>query len=181
MKIYLIGFMGCGKSTLGKPLAREFGYRFIDLDGYIEEQEARSIPDIFATDGERAFRTLENYYLCQLEQLDDVVISTGGGTPCFNDNMSLMKRSGQTVYLKQEPRTLASRLINARVKRPLIEGKSYDELLSYIERSLAERDRYYIQASVIIANPDRDASRLLNILRGCDSLGDKPTEAIDLG
>lgn len=157
--------MGSGKSTLGKPIARALNYNFIDLDSYIEQKESLSVAEIFAQKGEKIFRELENYYLCQVSQLDDVVISTGGGTPCFSGNMELMKRSGQTIYLQHEPRTLASRLINAKTKRPLIEGKTPEELIRYIESTLAEREQYYNQAQIVVANPDRDATRIINFLK----------------
>lgn len=157
--------MGSGKSTLGKPIARAMEYDFIDLDHYIEEQESMTIPEIFAQKGEKKFRELENYYLCKVSTLDNTVISTGGGTPCFSGNMEVMNRTGTTVYLCQEPETLAARLRTARVKRPLIEGKSPEELIQYIRTTLAQREQYYNQASITVANPTRDAERIINFLK----------------
>lgn len=165
MKIYIIGFMGSGKSTLGRPIARAMDCQFIDLDHYIEEQEKMTISEIFAQKGETYFRDRENHYLCQVSQLDNMVISTGGGTPCFGDNMEFMRSCGTTIYLKHEPRTLASRLSNAKVKRPLIANKSPQELMEFIEQTLAQREIYYNKASIIVADPDRDAKRIINILK----------------
>lgn len=165
MRIFIIGFMGSGKSTLGRPVARAMGYDFVDLDHYIEQQEGATISQIFESGGEANFRALEHRYLRELVGRDNVVISTGGGAPCFNDNMTLMKASGTTIYLKQEPELLASRLENAKVRRPLLEGKNHDELLHYIRQTLAQREEYYEQASIVVANPSRDAQRIINILK----------------
>lgn len=165
MRIYLIGFMGCGKSTLGKPIARAMEYDFVDLDNYIEEQQGMSIPEIFAQKGEKIFRELENHYLCEISERDNIVISTGGGTPCFNGNMEIMNRSGTTIYLCQDVDILVSRLRNARVKRPLIDGKTDSELRTYIVETLGKREEYYRQAAITVANPSRDASRIINFLK----------------
>lgn len=165
MLIFLIGFMGSGKTTLGRPLAARLGYDFIDLDRAIEAGEGRSISEIFATDGEGCFRSLERKYLEEIiAHHKTAVISTGGGTPCFGENMALMNTHGVTVYLKIAPRMLANRLQMAKVRRPLVEGKSADELLQYIERTLEERENYYGQANVVVGNPSRDVSQLVVIL-----------------
>lgn len=165
MLIFLIGFMGSGKTTLGRPLAARLGYDFIDLDRAIETGEGRSISEIFATDGEGCFRYLERKYLEEIiGHYKTAVISTGGGTPCFGENMALMNANGVTVYLKIAPRMLANRLQMAKVRRPLVEGKSADELLQYIERTLEERENYYGQANVVVGNPSRDVSQLVMIL-----------------
>lgn len=165
MRIYLIGFMGCGKSTLGKPIARAMEYDFVDLDNYIEEQQGMSIPEIFAQKGEKIFRELENHYLCEISERDNIVISTGGGTPCFNGNMEIMNRIGTTIYLCQDVDILVSRLRNARVKRPLIDGKTDSELRTYIVETLGKREEYYRRAAITVANPSRDASRIINFLK----------------
>lgn len=165
MLIFLVGFMGSGKTTLGRPLATRLNCTFIDLDRAIETGEGRTISDIFATDGEAHFRALERKYLEEvITQHKTAVISTGGGTPCFGDNMALMNASGITVYLKIAPRMLANRLLAAKVRRPLVEGKSPDELLRYIEETLTERETYYGQANVVVGNPSRDVSQLMMIL-----------------
>ncbi|MCH5305109.1 MAG: shikimate kinase [Rikenella sp.] len=165
MLIFLVGFMGCGKTTLGRPLAGKLGCRFVDLDRCIEEGEGRTIGEIFAAQGEAHFRTLEHTYLQQvIAGNEDAVVATGGGTPCFYDNMALMNASGITVYLKFAPGRLAERLRTARTQRPLVAGKSPEELLAYIEATLAEREAYYGQANVVVADPSRDVRRLIDIL-----------------
>ena len=165
MRVFLIGFMGSGKSTLGFPLARRLGLRFVDLDRHIEQSEGQTIPDIFAAEGEQSFREMENRHLREyIEANDDFVMSTGGGTPCFNDNIDLMNSTGRTVYLKLEPEMLAARLKNSKTVRPLVAGKTSEELLEYIKTTLADREKYYDRASVVIADPTRDVSRLAAIL-----------------
>jgi len=166
MKIFLIGFMGSGKSTLGFPLARKMDSRFIDLDKYIEQAEGHTIPEIFESKGEEYFRGLESRYLKGIiDTSDDFVLSTGGGTPCFNDNMSVMNAAGKTVYLKHEPETLLGRLRNSQTVRPLLQDKTDDELREYIADTVACREEHYNRASVIIANPSRDVSKLVEILQ----------------
>lgn len=165
MLIFLIGYMGSGKTTLGRPLASRLGYSFTDLDKAIEDGEKRTIGEIFSTDGEAYFRDLERKYLQKIvDEGGDWVISTGGGTPCFGENMALMNACGVTVYLKIAPRMLADRLLGAKVCRPLVAGKTPDELLSYIEETLAVREKFYGQANVIVSNPSRDVTKLVQIL-----------------
>lgn len=165
MIIYLIGFMGSGKSTLGRPLANRLGYSFVDLDEQIETHSGCKIADIFAQYGEEYFRNLESQYLKEIAaNKSNLVVSTGGGVPCFNNNMELMNASGVTIYLNLSPKMLADRLSNARATRPLIASKSSDELLQYITQTLAARDEFYSKANVIIANPSRDVSQIVTVI-----------------
>lgn len=165
MLIFLVGFMGSGKTTLGRPLAGRLGYEFVDLDQAIEAGEGMTVREIFATRGEECFRLLERAYLQDiLARKRDAVVSTGGGTPCFHDNMETMNGGGVTVYLKLAPAMLASRLAKAKVSRPLLAGKSPEELLQYVSDTLAERETFYGQANVVVANPSRDVGRLAEIL-----------------
>lgn len=165
MLIFLIGFMGSGKTTLGRPLASRLGYDFLDLDKVIEEGEGSTVVEIFAAQGEEYFRTLERRYLQDIiVHGGNAVVSTGGGTPCFNGNMELMNTNGITVYLKLSPGMLADRLMAARVCRPLLAGKSPEELLQYIVDTLAVREEHYERANVVVANPSRDVAKLIDIL-----------------
>lgn len=156
--------MGCGKTSMGKPLARKLGYQFIDLDHHIEQCEGLSIPEIFAQNGEQHFRELENRYLAECLKTDEIVISTGGGTPCFNGNMELMNSAGTTIYLRMEPTALVCRLINAHTVRPLVAGKSSDELLDYITQTLGQREFYYNQSDITIDNPSRNIDKIVEII-----------------
>lgn len=165
MLIFLIGFMGSGKTTLGHPLARRLGYDFIDLDKAIETGEGCSVGEIFASKGEDEFRLMERRYLQDIiARGGKVVVSTGGGTPCFHANMELMNANGVTVYLKLSPGMLAARLAAAKVCRPLLAGKSLNEMEEYIVDTLAVREEYYQQANVVVANPSRDVAKLIDIL-----------------
>jgi shikimate kinase len=146
MKIFFIGFMGCGKSSVGKKIANKLGYNFIDLDGFIEKKAGISIPEIFVNEGEDYFRKLETYSLKEIAALDRVVVSTGGGTPCFNNNMDLINSSGMSIYLKMSADTLFSRLRESKTERPLISKLDESELRTYVMEKLLERESFYSQA-----------------------------------
>ena len=150
MKIYLVGFMGCGKSTIGRKLADLMGISFIDLDKYIEERYFKTVPAIFAEEGEERFREKERSSLIEVSQFEDVVIGTGGGAPCFFDNMELMNRNGVTVYIAPDTEILATRLIKSKTERPLIVGKSREELISFIDSVLIKRAPFYEKAKIMI-------------------------------
>ena len=150
MRIYLVGFMGCGKSTIGRKLAILLSMNFIDLDKYIEERYFKTVPLIFSEEGENGFRKKERHSLMEVSQFEDVVIGTGGGTPCFFDNMEVMNLSGITIYLAPDTETLANRILKSKTERPLISGKSREELISYINLALKKRIPFYEQAKIII-------------------------------
>jgi shikimate kinase len=164
MRIYLIGYMGSGKSTLGKRLAKYAGLQFVDMDHYIEERNCKTVPQIFAEEGEEEFRKKERKALEELSEVTGVVIATGGGAPCFFDNMELMNRSGETVYLNIAPEILAERLKKSKTDRPLIKGKSRKELKQFIDETLKERDVYYSKARYRITRPDIDMKELLEMV-----------------
>lgn len=145
--IFLIGYMGCGKSTLGRNVSRISGMEFIDLDKYIETRFHSSIRDIFATRGEAGFREIERAMLREVGQFNDVLIACGGGTPCFFDNMDYMNEAGTTVLLDTSLPKLHSRLKRGRHKRPLIADKDDDELLEFIKVALGQRMPFYSRAA----------------------------------
>lgn len=146
IRIFLTGYMGAGKTTLGKAFAREMKVPFIDLDWYIEERFHKSIPELFRERGEEAFRELERRMLHEAGEFEDVVISTGGGTPCFFDNMDYMNRQGQTVFLDVHPDILFRRLRVATQQRPILQGKTDEELRAFIGEALGKRAPFYGQA-----------------------------------
>lgn len=164
-KIYLIGFMGSGKTTLGKKLASHLNWSFIDLDEQIEIRTGMNVPDIFAVEGETFFRRIEWDVLRSLTITKDSVISTGGGTPCFDENMEYMLGSGLTVYLKMTPSQLKNRLLRSSHERPLIKNLSIDELQEYIEKKLEEREKWYCRAELTFPRFDSDFSGLLELVR----------------
>src|SRR5512133_14177 len=143
MRIYLVGYMGCGKSTIGRKVADLLGISFVDLDKYIEERYFKSVPAIFAEEGEKRFREKERVSLIEVSQFENVVVGTGGGAPCFFDNMELMNNNGVTVYIAPDTDTLATRLLKSKTERPLIVGKSREELIKFIDDALLKRAPFY--------------------------------------
>lgn len=146
IRIILIGFMGAGKTTVGKALAQELGVYFYDLDWYITMRYRKSVSEIFAERGEEGFRDLERRMLHEVAEFENVVVSCGGGTPCFYDNMDYMNSLADTVYLKAEPEVLATHLRMGKGKRPLLEGKSPEELEAYVRETVAQREAFYSKA-----------------------------------
>ena len=145
-RIILIGYMGAGKTTIGKVLAREMGLKFYDLDNYIEDRFRQNIPDIFAEKGEEGFREIERKMLHEVAEFENVVLSCGGGTPCFFDNIDYMNTRGETIFLDAAPAVLKEHLHMGKTVRPLIQGKTDEELMAYIEESLQKRLPYYQKA-----------------------------------
>ena len=145
-RIFLIGYMGAGKTTLGKAFARAMGLTFIDLDWYIEERFHKTIRELFTERGEEAFRDLERRMLHEVAEFEDVVISVGGGTPCFFDNVDYMNAAGQTVFLDVDIQVLFRRLKVAKQQRPLLDGKSDEELMLFIQEALQKRLPFYAKA-----------------------------------
>jgi shikimate kinase len=159
-KIYITGFMGCGKTTAGRKLAAELNFSFIDLDHEIERREKRSIEEIFSHSGEEYFRKAESAALHEMDIMTDTVISTGGGTPCFGDNLSFMKETGVLIYLKMTPLQLKSRLDDQKENRPLLKGLKESEMINYITRKLRERGTFYEQATIVVDGMDLDIKSL---------------------
>ena len=145
-RIFLIGYMGAGKTTLGKAFARALGLTFVDLDWYIEERFHKSIRQLFAERGEEGFRELEKRMLHEAGDFEDVVISVGGGTPCFFDNMEYMNAAGETVFLDVDIKVLFRRLKVAKQQRPLLDGKTDEELMLFIQEALQARLPFYTKA-----------------------------------
>lgn len=158
IRVFLMGFMGAGKTTLGKALATDLGVSFIDLDQYIENRFMKSVSQIFATRGEQGFREIESRLLREVGEFDNVIVSCGGSTPLIGDNMDYMLANGQTVYLKCDNDTLLRRLKVARSQRPLIASKTDDELIDFIENETKRREPGYLRAEFICPG-DRLESR----------------------
>jgi shikimate kinase len=142
--------MGSGKTTVGKALSKETGMMFYDLDWYIESRMRKSVSQIFAERGEEGFRKIEYNMLHEVAEFEDVIISCGGGTPCFFDNMDYLNQQGDVVYLKATPETLYKHLLMAKIERPLLKGKSSEELIAYITEHLKERSPFYEKARHIL-------------------------------
>ena len=157
-RILLVGFMAAGKTTLGKALASNLGLQFIDLDHFIENRFHCTVSQLFAERGEERFRQIERAMLHEVAEFEDVIIATGGGTPCFFDNMEYMNSQGTTVFLEASVDVIYTRLTIARTQRPLVAGKTEDELRQYITNMLELRNPYYQRATHTFS-----ANRLENI------------------
>ena len=145
-RIFLIGYMGSGKTTLGRAFSKALGMQFVDLDWYIEERMHKTVSALFAEKGESGFREIERNMLHEAGEFEDVVIAAGGGTPCFYDNMAYMNRMGDTVFLDVDTEVLLRRLKVGKSKRPLIAGKTDEELKKTIVDNLEKRLPFYEQA-----------------------------------
>ena len=149
IRIFLTGYMGAGKTTLGKAFARKLNLPFVDLDWYMEERFHKTVGELFVERGEAGFRELEKNMLHEVGAFEDVVISTGGGAPCFFDNMDFMNRNGKTVFLNVHPDVLFRRLRVAKQQRPILQGKQDVELKEFIIRALEKRTPFYSQAQYV--------------------------------
>ena len=171
MKLFLVGYMGCGKSSLGKKIAKAMGIRFIDTDAEVESREGATIADIFHYEGEEYFRKSERYIIEELAASDeDMVISTGGGVPLWEDNMEVMNQSGVTLYLKRTAEQIASRLSpHGREKRPKLRGLNDEELVVFMRENMAQREPYYCKATLTIdCTPMSDAELVTMIKKYID-------------
>ena len=146
IRIILIGYMGAGKTTVGKSLAKELGIPFYDLDWYIESRMRKTVAQIFAEKGEDGFRKIEYNMLHEIAEFEDVIVSCGGGTPCFFDNIDYMNQQGPVIYLKAEPEVLYKHLVMSKNDRPLLRGKSPEQLITFIREQLEKREPFYSKA-----------------------------------
>lgn len=161
MKIYIIGYMGAGKSTVGRRLANRMDIPFVDLDDAFEAKYRYSIPRFFDHFGEERFREFEHQCLKEVsKENENAVISTGGGTACFHDNLQLMHDHGISVYIKMHPKSLAHRLNNARRLRPIVSDIQNEDMLEFIEEQLAKREIFYEQAMLTVKGESLDIDGL---------------------
>jgi Shikimate kinase len=165
MRIFLIGFMGCGKSTMGRSLASLLNLTFIDLDTYIESKYFKTVPQIFADEGEDGFRQKEHKALEEVALFNDVIIATGGGAPCFFDNVEVMNSAGHCIFLDVAIDSLVKRLIHSKTERPLIKGKSPDELKTFIEALMQKRRPFYEKAKYILKGNELHPSDVIAVVK----------------
>lgn len=142
-RIIIIGYMGAGKTTVGKALSRALGIPFYDLDWYIESRMRKTVSQIFAEKGEEGFRRIEYNMLHEVAEFENVIISCGGGTPCFFDNMDYLNSQGETIYLKATPEVLYKHLRMGKTERPLLKNKTPEEMQRFITEQLQQREPYY--------------------------------------
>ena len=163
--IYLIGFMGAGKSKIGRLLAKKLKRQFIDTDELIEIKAKCSIAAIFSKDGESHFRKLEKEIVKEISERNGLIIALGGGAPLYEENWNVIARSGITFYLRHDPDTLFSRLLYARTPRPLLEGHKVTDKLGKIKNLLSEREPYYVKADFIIECNNYSPYKLANMIK----------------
>lgn len=156
--------MGSGKSTLGRKLAATLNLAFIDLDTFLEEKFFRTIPQIFAEEGEAGFRKKEQTVLHEVSAFDDVIVATGGGAPCFFDNMEVMNNTGFCFFLDVDTDSLVNRLVHAKTERPIIKGKSPDELYAFIEEMMLKRRPFYEKARYTIKGNEIKPEQVLELI-----------------
>ncbi len=164
-QVYIIGFMGSGKTTIGLKLASLLGWTFTDLDKSVEESTGLTIPEIFSLHGEAWFREVESGILRSFKSATNTVVSTGGGTPCFGENMDFMLETGLTLYLKLTPGQLKKRLSVSKGERPLIKELSDENLLKFIEEKLESREKWYGRAEITVDGFNVNVKRVYSIVR----------------
>lgn len=167
MKIFLIGFMGSGKSYWARHLAESLQLPLLDMDEKIEKRTGLSITDIFSQRGEMYFRNMEHEMLKELINKDEILLSCGGGLPCFNDNMTLMNQHGLTIWLDPPVEVMVDRLKRKKYKRPLLKDLSDGQLLEFVNEKLAERTAFYSQAKLIINPIDYSVESLTQKIMSC--------------
>lgn len=166
MKLFLIGYMGCGKSSLGRKLAKRADYEFVDMDSVIEQREGAAVADIFHYAGEEYFRQKERAIIEEIGAMTgDYVVSTGGGVPTWEDNMERMNTLGQTVYLRRTAKQIASRLSpHGRQKRPKLRGLNDEELVEFMTKNMAEREPFYSKATHVIECSSYSDEEIIEII-----------------
>jgi len=164
MQIFLVGFMGSGKTHWGRLWSADNPFSFVDLDHTIEKEEGKTIAKIFEEKGEDYFRQLETTTLRSFGENENIIIACGGGTPCFNNNMQWMNEHGVTVYLRATPKQLANRLAKEQEQRPLLHSVDKHELENFIEQKLNEREAFYSEAQIIFDEENATVETIKEII-----------------
>ncbi len=169
MKLYLVGYMACGKSTIGKRLARELGYKFVDTDHLIQQRMGCSISELIERSSLERFRELESEALELIKGEDMLVVATGGGLPCWDDNMERINRDGISIYIKMDNKTLLNRIVNSKSERPLVKGKNLEELEQFIADSMIQREPYYNKAKITISGIGLTPQGIIESIKNIDT------------
>jgi shikimate kinase len=164
MRIFIIGYKSSGKTTLGRQLAKRLNMKFIDLDHVIEKREAVSIPELYEKIGDDEFRKKEWEALLEIVKHDNLIISTGGGAPCHCDNMTLMEKFGEVLYIKLDNNTLVSRLKFATKDRPIVKNKTDEELREYVTDLREKCEHHYLRAKYIVDGKNLTVEKVLKVL-----------------
>jgi len=164
VNIILVGYMGSGKTTIGNKLASKLGLTIVDTDKEIERLTNSSIEHIFEQKGEEYFRTLEKQLILKLNKRDNLLVSTGGGLPCFNNMMLALKELGTTIYLERTAKELAQRIVQSPKQRPIVKDKTLQELVPFIDNMLKIRNQYYQQAHIIVKRNNQNINNMEQII-----------------
>jgi len=164
VRIFIVGFKTSGKTTFGRELAGKMKMDFIDLDEMIERKSGMTIPELYMRGGEDSFRREERDMLKEIIASDNIVVSTGGGAACHCDNMTLMEKYGETVYLKAADETLATRMLKVAHERPVIMGRTKEEIMDYITKLRRKCEHHYLRAKFVIEEQDRTPEKLMEKL-----------------
>ncbi|MEA3480091.1 MAG: shikimate kinase [Bacteroidota bacterium] len=166
MRLFIVGFMGAGKTTIGRSLAKKLKYKFVDLDELFEDKFHFSIANFFDRFGEDKFREFEHQLLKQtIIEHDDLIISTGGGTPCFYDNMDIMNKNGLTLYIRMHEHSLKHRLLRSRRRRPVLPGLREDEMEAFINKLMEYREPIYQRANFTVKGEDLDIDEIVSLIQ----------------
>lgn len=162
MNVVLLGYMASGKSHIGKLLAKKLKRPFVDLDTYIEQQEKMNIPEIFKKKGEIYFRKIESKYLEAVLNLKNTIISIGGGTPCYGENMHKITKQTASFYLKTSINTIVERIVKEKASRPLVAHLKDEEIVEFVGKHLFERNPFYQQAAHIISTDNKNENQIID-------------------
>ncbi len=162
MHLYVTGFMGVGKTTFGKQVANTLQLPFMDTDMLVEQIANKSIAAIFENEGETYFRDLEANVLRSIDQRKKAVIATGGGLPCYHNNMDFMNKHGFTLYLRASEAFIYNRLMQAKSPRPLLNGLNQEQTKAFIHKTLELRSGFYMQSKMVVDMPVKEARTLAN-------------------
>lgn len=160
MRVFLVGYMASGKTTVAKKLAKALNLAVVDLDAEIEKTSGMSIPELFKTEGEMGFRKRERAELRKWLEKDDFVMATGGGTPCFFESMDEMNGAGTTVYLQMAPKAIVDRVLASKDERPILKGLTAEKMLEKVEKQLEKREAFYSRANLIFNGVNVDVEAL---------------------
>ncbi len=166
MRVFLVGYMASGKTTVAKKLAKALNLAVVDLDAEIEKTSGMSIPELFKTEGEMGFRKRERAELRKWLEKDDFVMATGGGTPCFFESMDEMNGAGTTVYLQMAPKAIVDRVLASKDERPILKGLTAEKMLEKVEKQLEKREAFYSRANLVVNGVNVDVEALAENLKG---------------
>ena len=164
-RIYIVGYMGAGKTTAAKRIANRLGWEVADTDALFEEKYKISVDDFFQKYDEPLYRKLESQVLKSTETMEHTIISTGGGTACYFDNMEWMNQHGLTVFMRISPKAAVERVLHSRHKRPLARGKSETDLMEFVSQHYAARLPFYEQAKITVKSEDFDLDGFMEMIK----------------